>query len=974
MESGPIFRFILKRMRFLSLLLPGMLVFALAGVNEAQAAAPVFQAAGPVNDSTVDISPAWPIHLVDDIALLFVESTGGEAATLSVAAGFAAVANSPQATGAGTAGTRITVFWARATSTAMGAPTVADPGNHVVAQILTYRGVINTGDPWDITGGGVKAAASTSVTVTGVTTTVVDTLIVAAVAQDIDANSDATWSAWANANLTGITERSDWGGNKGNGGGFGIMDRVKATAGATGNTTATVLSSINAFLTIALKPIPPPITLNHIRLEHDGSGVTCTPSAVTVKACLNVACSELSTSSVTVTLSPASGWAANPITFTGSTTASLAITTPQTVTLGTSAVSPTPSGATQCFVGATANCSLVFADTGFIFSGSAGGTEAIIPIQVAGTSGGTYYLRAVKKSTTTQACEAALAGASTVNFAYECNDPTTCYGANLMSVNGGTATTIARNNNGSVTNYTPVSMTFDANGNAPFTFNYGDVGRVTLHASKAAGGLLLSALAGSSNAYVIKPGGFVLSGIKQTATPQLVNPAAADASGAKFVKAGEAFTVTVTATTTGGQTTPNYGKESTPEGMLLTPNIVLPVAGNNPALSNGTLAGGSFSDGAATVTNLSWGDVGIITLTPSVGDGNYLGAGNVTGTTTGNVGRFYPDHFLLTPGTLINRVLSNCSVAPKTVSSFTYAGEQMQVSFTLTARNALATPTTTSNYASANGFAKLGGTVFANFGFGAVDLADLIPPTGATALTLDPALSSSSGVWTSGAGSFTATTAVTRTTPGGPFESFRLGIVPTDSDGVTLRTADLNLDTTVPADSNERALAGSTAVRFGRLRLQNAHGSELLNLPIPMMVQYWDGTAFVTNTPDSCTTILASDIRFNYLVATPNLVACETAMNPSGSITFSAGVAATTRLTQPGAGNNGAVDLTVNLNGASGNICTAVGGSGPAATNANRPYLQGAWTGTAYDDDPAARATFGVYKGRDEFIYLRESY
>ena len=51
----------------------------------------------------------------------------GEAATLSTPAGFVQVTNSPQFTGAGTAGTRITVFWARATSTSMAAPTVADP-------------------------------------------------------------------------------------------------------------------------------------------------------------------------------------------------------------------------------------------------------------------------------------------------------------------------------------------------------------------------------------------------------------------------------------------------------------------------------------------------------------------------------------------------------------------------------------------------------------------------------------------------------------------------------------------------------------------------------------------------------------------------------------------------------------------------------------------------------------------------------
>ena len=224
-------------------------------------AAPAFQAAGGALSGTGTVSPVWPAHAVGDVALLFVESAGGEAATLSVPATFAAVANSPQATGAGTAGTRITVFWARATSTTMATPTVADPGNHVYAQILTYRGVIAAGNPWDVTIGGVKAAASTSVTVTGVTTTVPNTLIVQAVARDDD-NAAAAFSAQANANLTGIAERSDAGTTSGNGGGFAVWDGVMATAGATGNTTATVTSSINAFLTVALQSPASVLTIN----------------------------------------------------------------------------------------------------------------------------------------------------------------------------------------------------------------------------------------------------------------------------------------------------------------------------------------------------------------------------------------------------------------------------------------------------------------------------------------------------------------------------------------------------------------------------------------------------------------------------------------------------------------------------------------------------------------------------------------
>src|SRR5512134_3970928 len=143
------------------------------------AAAPTFQAAGGAVNGTGAVTPAWPAHAIHDVALLFVESVGAEPVTLSTPAGFAPVANSPQAVGVGVNGTRLTVFWARATSTAMPSPTVADPGDHVYARILTYRNVVATGNPWDVTGGSTKVPPpSGTVSVSSVTTSVANTRVV----------------------------------------------------------------------------------------------------------------------------------------------------------------------------------------------------------------------------------------------------------------------------------------------------------------------------------------------------------------------------------------------------------------------------------------------------------------------------------------------------------------------------------------------------------------------------------------------------------------------------------------------------------------------------------------------------------------------------------------------------------------------------------------------------------------------------
>ncbi len=225
-------------------------------VTATQAAAdvPTPQAVGGMQASLGALtSLTWPAHLANDIALLFVESAGGQAVTLSTPAGFVAVTGSPSATGATTSGTRISVFWCRATSSAMANPVVADSGDHQIAAILTFRGCIATGNPWDVTAATVKAAASTNMSITGVTTTVANCLVVYAAAADNDANG-ARFSGEANASLTDLTEQFDNGSNVGNGGGIGVWTGAKATAGATGTLTATVTSSINAFLVLALKP------------------------------------------------------------------------------------------------------------------------------------------------------------------------------------------------------------------------------------------------------------------------------------------------------------------------------------------------------------------------------------------------------------------------------------------------------------------------------------------------------------------------------------------------------------------------------------------------------------------------------------------------------------------------------------------------------------------------------------------------
>ncbi len=774
--------------------------------------------------------------------------------------------------------------------------------------------------------------SSTSLIAPSVTTTADNAMLVAFFSSAASAGSPFSQPA----GMTEIVDLSDGAGP--NGISFSADYELLPTTGATGTRTST--ASVSAAWIATSLALKAPTLLDHIRLEHSGAGLTCTPSSVTVKACANAACTTLYTGgTTTVTLAPASGWVTNPISFTGSTTTSLSVITPSTVTLGTSAVSPTPSGTSpQCYVGATATCSHTFADTGFIFSS--------IPAQVAGTTSSSVTLQAVKKSDSSAACTGVFTGNVAIDMASQCIDPITCAGKQV-TIN---ATAIANNPASGIASYTPVTLNFGASSTASFTLNYPDVGAVNLSARYLLGGSTY--MTGISNTFVVKPFGFTVTGIKRT-SDSFANPAAADATGTAFIKAGSSFTATVTATANGGAAAPNYGRESAPEGVLLTSNIVLPVAGNNPALTNGTITGGSFTSGVATPTTLSWNEVGIITLTPSVADASYLGAGNVTGTTTGNVGRFYPDHFAFSSGSITTR--TDISPACSPVSAFTYMGEPFQAGFTLTAKGPSPGNVTLLNYVStgtaATNLAKLATATPtpAEFGLAYLD--------GVTNLTsrVDSSLGIT-GTWTSGVLTATASLGFNRApSPDGPYSTMKVGIAPVDTDGVALSVFDM--DVTAPV-GNEHIQVGQTQVRFGRLRLSNAHGSEKLDLPIPIQVQYWNGTLFATHTLDSCTTLTSANVSL-----TKSPLTLPTSIAPV-TLSFVSGIGSM-KLIKPLV--TGSVDLCVDLGS------DPVGGTVCSATLAGKTYLQGKWApGTAWNNDPKARALFGVYKNANEFIYLRE--
>lgn len=221
--------------------------------------APVYIGAGTVVGGTGALgSVGFPTGILPgDIIMLAVE-TANE--SISTPADWTEVTDSPQGTGAGggTSSTRLTLFWQRYAEGGATTVAVSDSGNHQLAQTFAFRGCLASGDPWDILVSGVDSTEDTSVSATGGTTTVDDCLVAVFCARSADAGADQ-FSSWANADLAGFTERTDFGTTQGNGGGHSLATGVKTTAGAFGASTATLANaSVKAFIVVALEPSPAP--------------------------------------------------------------------------------------------------------------------------------------------------------------------------------------------------------------------------------------------------------------------------------------------------------------------------------------------------------------------------------------------------------------------------------------------------------------------------------------------------------------------------------------------------------------------------------------------------------------------------------------------------------------------------------------------------------------------------------------------
>lgn len=437
----------------------------------------------------------------------------------------------------------------------------------------------------------------------------------------------------------------------------------------------------------------------------------------------------------------------------------------------------------------------------------------------------------------------------------------------------------------------------------------------------------------SSDAFAIRPAQFTL------ASSPVLDNVTLTLGGAKM-KAGLPFTLTAAAGVVAG-----YSGTPVLQESLVTDH-------NNAALAGGTLLG-AFAPGTGAESSgaFAYHNVGALNfLTDAVIDQGFAGvdqavgdcvsssasntpvAGKVgcwTGSAATGLGRFYPDHF--------SAALSWAPACSAGASAFTYM-DQDALGLVFAVRAESATGAVLTGYAT-------GYPILAPLALAADNGGAPVPTSRFAAPGLPPA------AWTAGALVFADTLAFSRllTGPDGPYETLRLGFTANDPDGVLFTLLDGALLAT-PASSVATA---STRVRYGRLRLSNAAGSELLPLQMPLVAQYWGASGWQTNADDQCTTIAA-----------PTLSAFQRALaagETAGSVVspLRAGQAPV-RLSAPGAGNSGSVRVTVG----------APAGLKYRWDNADQPVATP--DGDLFDDDPSAVANFGVY--RNNFIFMRENY
>ncbi|MCD6525955.1 MAG: hypothetical protein J7K75_03060 [Desulfuromonas sp.] len=651
--------------------------------------------------------------------------------------------------------------------------------------------------------------------------------------------------------------------------------------------------------------------VDHYELHHDGQGLTCAPETVIIKACTTatVPCPVDDLADIQSSV-------VLTVTNNGSwSPESVTFSGSTSVQLFDSQVEEVTiglSGETAvCIENGTLNdCTLQFSNSGFVFDF----TDSPSCLTT------TAQLAAVATDPATGSCVPAF-GSTTKNVSlwFEYAEPAANDSNTRLIVNGAE---IDENEHSSL----PLLFGNDAVSES-ISLKYVDAGRLNIHVAYDDG---VTSLTGQDSV-VFYPARFEFSSI----TPDWDGSAGFESS--VFVKAGDSFNLTVDAVCGNGTPTPNYQAS----GVDLTHTLIAPIGGSSGSLGVNQL---DFVDGQSSIDQ-TFTEVGVIEILATGSD--YFGY-TISGTSA-DFGRFTPDYFSTT--------VVQHGEFENSCGGFTYTGQSFSYSPTnvpqmkITAKNS--TGVTTLNYL--GDFVKLtdpGSQVLMHavthtLGSDATTLLNLtwmLETADLTANnngTLDFTLGADQFVYTREANAMVA-----------PFTSdIYLSVTGVqDSDGI------------VATDLTKEFIPTGINIRYGRMVLDNVYGPETLLLSLPIRTEYYNGSDFVLNSLDNCTAYSLTNIlpfsNYQGNLEADELDQTKLLDNDALNDTLSFGIGDDLGLNPPTGGDDGlldgSVDITFNL----------------AST---APWLQFDWDGDGTNDNPKARATFGIYKGSEKIIYLRET-
>jgi hypothetical protein len=228
--------------------------------------AATIRAVGSNATGTTSATPGLPSGTVDGDLLVCIAASAGSATEPTMTGDWTKIRTVKN--GTALTDSMLTVWYHTGSATSV-SRAISSTVNHVSARIIGIAaGTFNPDNPINVESGGNVQGSTTSVSISGLTTTVDDCLILSIAGASLpDANSTAQFDSWTNASLASITEETDNNTNAGNGGGHGSASGVKTTAGAVSATTATKASeALMANLMVAIEPFvpnePPTVALN----------------------------------------------------------------------------------------------------------------------------------------------------------------------------------------------------------------------------------------------------------------------------------------------------------------------------------------------------------------------------------------------------------------------------------------------------------------------------------------------------------------------------------------------------------------------------------------------------------------------------------------------------------------------------------------------------------------------------------------